>query len=371
MPCCNEYICIRTIILLLLAPVRRWRILAVKSLLASSLPRPHLDLIGSADRLVWLSLGCIIDDCPLLPIGPARISLHTPALQSLTMTGAHFRASYVAPLSQLPPTLDEVILIDYSMHLSPFPFSDLLRCLLTTPLERLVLVNLHLKHPPDDALPESPYLASSVEFVDMDGDIVSKYDRLNAYVEDMSIKRCARPTIDLMALPDDPYRNCLKLEDLPDAEALLYHLAFALGPVLWLANFAWLTRDILLALNPPLDGEDMDPAAEELYWALGLDPASKMWMCRAVGHLRLEGLPLLGSAGVRAFLEPRHVCHASVDFVDQWDADHIVMSVQELSVRGCGALRQEDKEWFDKNVERVVWDNWRGGNTPSMPIAML
>lgn len=58
----------------LLSPqMRRWRVVVVKCLNASSLPRPRFELVGHADQLTRLNLDSIIDDLPPEPSPPPSL----------------------------------------------------------------------------------------------------------------------------------------------------------------------------------------------------------------------------------------------------------------------------------------------------------
>ena len=113
-------------------------------------PAPRANLVGRAGKLTRLSLESLLDELPPgLP--PATGSLHTPALDHLSMSGAHFRASYVAPPAQhrMPPALRTLRLTDYSTAQPAFPLAERLRSLATCKrLGKLVLTNLHLNLTP-------------------------------------------------------------------------------------------------------------------------------------------------------------------------------------------------------------------------------
>lgn len=262
----TENACMRSIVKLLLAHVRRWRTIVVKCLLASSLPRPHNELIGCADILVRLNLDSLVDDLPPVPgsLAPVRGMLYSPVLEYLSMHGAHFRASYVAPHAQLrlpmPPILGRVRLTGYSARQPPFPLVDLLRCLVAcTQLANLVLASLHVDCSRRDAplVDTQAGWGPNVEFVDMAGDAISEYGRLLSYpyVEAMTLTGCSRPSAPADALL--PESTFLLLGDLPDGETVLHYLACVHScKHLWLTDCAGLRPDVLRAFGRPA-GDDV------------------------------------------------------------------------------------------------------------------
>ncbi|KAH9932595.1 uncharacterized protein B0H18DRAFT_31369 [Fomitopsis serialis] len=81
----TEMVQITTILEVLLPHVKRWKVLCMKLLHSSSLPRPRVDLVGHAENLVRLNLDFIIDDA----VGHAATTIYavegfrTPMLQEL------------------------------------------------------------------------------------------------------------------------------------------------------------------------------------------------------------------------------------------------------------------------------------------------
>ena len=349
---------VRAIFALLLPHIGRWQSLTVKCLYARSLPRPRVDLVGRAGRLKRLILDSLLDDLPPgLP--PATESLDAPLLDYLSMSGAHFRASYIAPLAQrpMPPSLRMLCLTDYSASQPAFPLIELLRSLVTCPkLSKLILAHLHLELTPD-AAPLRGAIArewhASIIFADMPGAALAEYVRLldRPYVESMKIVRCtpAPPTV-RAPLADSYY---LTLEELPDAHTVLHYLSrdsgFFACKHLSLSRCAGLSPGVLRALaRPRADGES--------------ETEAETWMCPNVTSLQIVDMPLIGSADVRAVLEARLARHEASGFAQDIDPGYVVSSVEELCVRGCGALALEDRQWFDENVATVQWDDWSGGN---------
>ncbi|KAI0727897.1 hypothetical protein C8Q72DRAFT_837559 [Fomitopsis betulina] len=114
-----------------LAPhMARWSVPHTDIHNASSLPRPHIELVGHAEKLESLRLTFKIDDSTV-DIPPSRREYYTPALNRLSIGGMHFRQSYVASFPQVtvPLLLRDICISDYGSHHPPFPLVDLLRCL--------------------------------------------------------------------------------------------------------------------------------------------------------------------------------------------------------------------------------------------------
>lgn len=342
----------------LLSPhMRRWRVLSVKCLYASSLPRPRFELVGHADQLYRLNLDSLVDDLPpeLSPPPSPAGDLDCPQLQRLSINGAAFRAAYIAPRANLPlppQALTRIQLTDYSAHQPSFPLADLLRCLASCSMLRIIiLTNLHLecdaRSPPLDyfqlAVPE-------VVFADMSGNAVAEHSRLlgETIVQCVTLARCTTSdTREHWQLVRSQY---LTLEEL-DADTVSYYLRRAPGSpsceTLSLTRCG-LRPDVLRVLGRPLvPDEDEDGRAR--------------WACPHMDNLLITDAPLIGSADVRAVLQPRLMAHYRAGLGGILNPAFTVTSVVDLRVYGCGPLAEEDKVWFDAHVTRVVWDGWQGG----------
>ena len=148
---------VRHILDLILPHMSRWRSLEMKTLYASSLPVPRVDLVDSAPLLKELDLGHVVDDLCAETSAPLVGDFETPNLQTLLMGGRAFRDAYVRPFPQLkpPPILWQVGITDYHPRNGPFALIDLLTCLLDLPrLKALSLNNLQLDCTAD--VPRSP-----------------------------------------------------------------------------------------------------------------------------------------------------------------------------------------------------------------------
>ena len=116
---------------LLLPHMGRWCWLYIRCPHSSSLPHPLVDLCGSALSLHRLSLTFLIDnlvfrrDCTLSVIA----DLNMPSLRVLSMSGVHFRRSYVDhPLETgFPLCLQHLFLAGYDVRNPPFLLADVLR----------------------------------------------------------------------------------------------------------------------------------------------------------------------------------------------------------------------------------------------------
>lgn len=337
---------------LLVPHMHRWRVLCVKCLHASSLPCPRAELVGRADNLVQLCLDFMLDDLDS-PAPALTGDFHAPALTRLSMGGAHFRAAYATPYPHLPlpPRLSRLSITDYHSPHAPFPLPSLLAPLTScTHLAQLQLASLELASSPTAPPPaqaQRRWPANAVAFVDMAGPAIAAFHRLLGYphIDALAYTRCSAPPA---AQPVSPSFS-VALAEIASPAAVLRLLSAAQNDrgagsccLASLADCAGLTPAVLRALA--------EPRAEDGEWA-----------CPHVVELRLVGCTGFRSADLRAALEARYEAHAATGFAGEEEDEFVVAAVTALCVRGCGELALDDKVWFNDNMERVEWDEWRGG----------
>ncbi|KAH9833384.1 uncharacterized protein C8Q71DRAFT_773107 [Rhodofomes roseus] len=182
---------VAAILELLLPHVQRWKVLCLKLLYASSLPRPRFELLGCADHLVRLNLDFIIDDTvgSTMTTAPVPGVFKTPMVHELSMHGRHFLESYMGPYPSyvVPPKLARLALTNYaraprnnSRTVEFFSLLSLVESLVARPDLRLLhLENLELDCVcyvwPGRLTPTQHRWDVNVNFVDMCGDVIADF----------------------------------------------------------------------------------------------------------------------------------------------------------------------------------------------------
>ncbi|TFY59220.1 hypothetical protein EVJ58_g5911 [Rhodofomes roseus] len=349
---------VKAIVELLLPHVKQWKVLSIKLLHSSSLPCPRFDLVGLAENLIQLNLDFIVDDVVSRsaetpsPVG----EFETPLLEELSIGGVHFREAYMEafPRSSIPLQLRRLALTGYMSPQVPFPLVDLLKALLTCKdLCALYLENIQL----DVSVANTPFPHSSawkwhveiIDFIDISGDVIEEFHRLLRYPMSQlaSYTRCSMPTRE-PSEPTDRGSFAAGLAEIASPGALLYYVTLVGHDVLEMTikDSAGLQPEVLRALAKPTSPEGDDP----------------YWLCPNLVELHITGCRQFRSADLRAALEARLIAHEATDFAIPDDPDFVLRSVEALYVHDCGELAPDDKEWFDKNVEHVRWDDWEGGS---------
>ncbi|TFY54130.1 hypothetical protein EVJ58_g9040 [Rhodofomes roseus] len=346
----------KAIVELLVPHMKRLKLLCMYLLHSSSLPLPHTDLVGRAENLEQLKLEFIFDDavaCPA-PLPPSERTFDTPALVELSMGGVHFREAYVAPVPRplLPPELRYITITDYASDQVPFPVVDLLETL-TDPDDcqrlynrRVNLTNLQLDIYPDADPPRLNDRGTDWYFTDMSGDVIAHYSSLlhHPFVETLSYTRCTLPTYDTPSVCESYY---LTLEGIPDSATLGYYIA---GSQVSIHDCDGFNSEFLHALAKP--------------FSPGTYGGDESWLCPNLEMLSISGCKRLHSSELRAALEARRRRHEATGFAWLDEMGYVLLSVTHLYVRHCGELAAEDRQWFDKNMEDVQWDDWHGGTGP-------
>ncbi|TFY60197.1 hypothetical protein EVJ58_g5305 [Rhodofomes roseus] len=349
----------------LLPSVKRWRVLCMKLLHSSSLPLPHIDLVGCAEQLKTLILDFVVDDSinSTEGTGPLTGEFYTPVMEQLSIGGVAFNNSYkrFLPLFAMPPKIIILSITDYDSRNAVFSLADLLTCFRSCPdLSRLQLNNLHLDCSyggPPIYTSKPPFWQGNINFIDMDGAVIAEYGRLLGYpvVDYTSYTRCTAPSPAGAALVEAHHITMVEI----DTPAALIHF-FAADPQdlhcgdAWFTNCDGLTADVLRKLAQPI------PAQSEV------EVDDDDWLCPILQGLTIEGCKNFRSSDLRAMLEARRVCHEATGFALNGDQEFVVSSVSYLEVRGCCELEPGDKEWLHANVSTVVWDGWVGGTEHSL-----
>ncbi|KAH9924553.1 uncharacterized protein B0H18DRAFT_1175263 [Fomitopsis serialis] len=283
--------------------------------------------------------------------------LDMPVLEELSMGGVHFRESYVVPYPQapLPPKLRYLTLTDYDSQNIPFSVFDFVTALITCKnLFRLHLKNLRLDiSDTGTSSPRQPpwnyNFGFNLDFTDMSGDVIAELNRLLQYVlaDSASYTCCSMPI-----------RNTFPLWCVCDAFRVSFvDIASPMVLVNLLAGEASY-REVLISRSDGLQSEVL----HALTTPMATEHGGVDWPCPHLRELHINSCKQFSSKDLRDMLEARLKAHEETEFAMEDDgADFVLRSVTELYVHDCGELAPDDKEWFDKNVERVQWDDWRGG----------
>ncbi|KAH9833416.1 uncharacterized protein C8Q71DRAFT_773269 [Rhodofomes roseus] len=348
---------VAAVIKLLLPHVKRWAGLSMQVLHSSSLPRPHFDLVGHAEELTNLKLDFVVDDAAALPAGTSSPAgeFDVPRLETLSMGGVHFRESYVIPFSQLlmPPRLRSVTLRGYTSPQVPFALADLLNALQACKsLRHVYLHNLQLDiSVPQFFYPCWPKWDADPYFSEMSGDVIEEYYRILQYPasEQAHFRGCSGPVREHpAAVLTERGAYDVSFIDFASPTVLLHYLTYrgTSARVLAILEGSGLDADVLRALAKPTSSGGEDPK----------------WLCPHLEVFHITGCKHFRSADLRAVLEARLEAHKATGFATEDSPGFVLRSVEELYVYDCGELAPEDKEWFDKNVGHVRWDQWRGGS---------
>ncbi|KZT67131.1 hypothetical protein DAEQUDRAFT_729562 [Daedalea quercina L-15889] len=337
----------------LMPHMHRWRVLCMKLLHSSSLPRPRIDLVGTANELRKLRLDFVLyeptTNAELAALVPTD-NFHTPLLESLSLSGLHFRELYMKPslYAPLPPKLSDLAVSEYPSHYPPFPLVEFLTCL-TSHLDmgRLTLDNLRLNcsydGEPIRRLGKRGYWDADVHFVDMSGDVISEYNRLldYPYVDLAWYTRCS---MDASCQLGESYR--LILESIADP-SVLYRLLNGVEGTSWCQELTFIDCD-------GLNGAFLHTLATPRSTPDGND-----WPCPDVSTLTIKGCKRFSSFDLRMLLEPRRKVHQEAGFrLRDEDPDYQVHSVTYLYVSNCCRTEQDDKDWLKKNVASLWLDDY-------------
>ncbi|EPT00298.1 hypothetical protein FOMPIDRAFT_99999 [Fomitopsis schrenkii] len=263
----------------LLAPhMERWSLLRIQLHQASGLPRPRIELVGRAEKLMTLLLESVTT-----PYDQTAVAeFHTPVLQALGMPGSYFRHSYVDPFPQtlMPPMLVYIALSKYGPQHPPLALGDMLRCMFSCEiLSALSLDGLDLdcSHtgPPLVQIEDEPFLRDgAMHLVAMDGKVIHELDRLlhYPYVGMRYYTRCVNVPVRMFG---GSFNICL--DDIAQPTALSSFLAAIEGRVpcneATITNCDGLQDGVLRVLSQPIPGAN--PGDE--------------WPCQRLEELRLDG----------------------------------------------------------------------------------
>ncbi|KAH9829696.1 uncharacterized protein C8Q71DRAFT_851621 [Rhodofomes roseus] len=339
-----------------LAPhMKRWRLLRMKVLRASSLPRPRIEIVGRADRLIDLEMQAVVDDSEASVTGASPVSAEfsTPVLERLRMGNVHFHESYVKLILQyrMPPKLSHLTILDYGLRHTNFPLVDLLECITECKgMLRVKLANLRL----DCSYSGPPLVRRGIvwcafaDFVDMRGDEIAEYNRLLSYpyVHMTSYTRCS---MEVPSLLGNSYY--IKATEIASAKTLLTFLAAQRGPI---------PCSKVLMVN-------CDGLRHEVLRVMGF-ATNDNWVSPCLKSLAIVGCKQFSSMDLRYLLEARRSVHEATGFPEAIEPGYVVGSIEYLNVEDCCELASEDREWFDAHVSSVRWDDWSGGygNSPAM-----
>lgn len=262
----------------------------MKLLHASSLPIPHIDLVGPAEQLTELHHEFLVDDLTSCqsPVS-ATGRFETPWLSVLSKSGVHFRDAYVVPRWKplSIPSLTKLAIIDYQSCNGPFPFIDLLTYVAGVCKEEyLKFGNLQLDCAytgpglPYNNLTTSAVWQPSTYFVGMDADTLVHYSRLLgwSYSPDISYARCTTPVPRNVALAT---AACVSFSDIHDPAVLVSLLKAVSDPgeggySLSFKRCSGL-REVLRELGNPL----FSPRTRQMnVHARGCLPFLRRWMSR-------------------------------------------------------------------------------------------
>ncbi|TFY59224.1 hypothetical protein EVJ58_g5915 [Rhodofomes roseus] len=352
---------IKAIFELLLPHVARWKILCMALLHASSLPIPCIDLVGRADNLAELRLDFLVDDAveSIDNLSPPTSNFDTAELETLSMSAVHFREWHVRsfPQRSLPPRLWWLSLTGYASNQAPWTVAELLNTLLTAKQLCVLYLNnvqLDCSHPdPPLARPKRYGWQVDVTFTDMSAEVIAEYNRLlsDPYVEAVSYIRCSIPNGDSLSLRPVNSSYNVTLDQIADPLATLYFLTVVAGP------FSYAIAHIY----------DCDGLCPETLSALATTTRTddgEVFSCFDLRELHIGGCKRFQSSDLRAMLEARYKAHEATGFATEDDEGYVVTSVRELHVHDCCELDPKDKEWLNKHLESVYWDDWKGGTGP-------
>ncbi|KAI0729155.1 hypothetical protein C8Q72DRAFT_884616 [Fomitopsis betulina] len=268
----------------------------MKLLHASSLPIPHIDLVGPAEQLTELHHEFLVDDLTSCqsPVS-ATGRFETPWLSVLSKSGVHFRDAYVVPRWKplSIPSLTKLAIIDYQSCNGPFPFIDLLTYVAGVCKEEyLKFGNLQLDCAytgpglPYNNLTTSAVWQPSTYFVGMDADTLVHYSRLLgwSYSPDISYARCTTPVPRSVALAT---AACVSFSDIHDPAVL------------------WPPRGFARARESPVFTPDTT------------DERARSWMFAFLETLDVEDCSGFSSADSRMLVEARELADAAIRIKDE------------------------------------------------------
>ena len=347
---------VTAIVELLLPHLRRCKLVYVNTLHPGSLPMQRIDLFGRAHKLTGLHLHSILDTSPLADLAESSRpygQFVTPVLSSLSMSGAHFRDSYVKPFPQLKPPqeLEFLAIIDYNSSYGPFAVRELLSCIVSCKkISTAHFENLQLdgsfSGPP---LPEGDSLIwwdPDLVWVDMSGEVIAEHSRLLSFpsADCVTYRRCT--SIPSYSTP--PRAAQIVFEEIHNPDVLLSYLAP--GPdivpiAIHLERCHGLSPAAFRSLATPFSNTGGD-----------FDEDTEIWLCPNLMHVFINDCTKFRSSDLRVFVQARYNVHEATGWVNEHDPEFIVSSLTGVTVVDGPGLDPDDEEGLKALCSSISWN---------------